>query len=55
MANLTELGIFISSLLLSVAGCFAVVASHLRKSNCTEIGCCGVACKRQNMHIADDV
>ena len=49
--NLTNLGIFISSLLLSLSGCFAVVASHLRSSRCKTINCCGASCVRENVEV----
>ncbi len=38
--NLTDLGIFLSSLLLSISGLLAVLCSSLRKSNCSTIKCC---------------
>ena len=49
--NYTELGVFISGLLLSLGGCFALVFSNLRKSNCSdiELGC--FRCHRQNLNI----
>lgn len=42
MINLTELGIFISSILLSVAGCLSVICTESRRSKCTKIKfpCC---------------
>lgn len=49
--NYTEIGIFISGLILSLGGCFAMVFSNLRKSNCSdiELGC--FKCHRQNLNI----
>ena len=45
--NLTELGVFLSSLLLSVSGCYAVVASYYSKSRCTKIEVCNcIECTR---------
>jgi hypothetical protein len=45
--NLTEIGIFISSLLLSLSGCFSVVFSSLRNSRCKKISLCKtVSCVR---------
>lgn len=51
--NYTELGVFISGLLLSLGGCFALVFSNLRKSNCSdiELGC--FRCKRENLNIQE--
>ena len=37
--NLTTWGIFLSSLLLSVSGAFAVCMSAVNKSKCSEIRC----------------
>lgn len=51
--GLTDLGIFLSSLLLSISGLIAVTCSALRKSNCKTIEC-GKCCKleRDNLDIA---
>ena len=51
----TELAVFISGVLLSVGGCFALVSSHLRKSNCTKVRVAGMECTRDNMRISDGV
>jgi hypothetical protein len=53
-SGLTDLGIFISSLLLSVSGLLAVLCSSLRKSNCSSIKC-GSCCQleRGNLNISD--
>lgn len=50
--GLTGLGIFLSSLLLSISGLVAVICSSLRKSNCSNIKC-GSCCelKRSNLDI----
>lgn len=50
--NLTDLGIFLSSLLLSISGLIAVLCSSLRKSNCTTIKCgkC-LALERDNLDV----
>ena len=46
--NLTEIGIFISSLLLSLSGCFAVVFASLRNSRCKKISLCKtISCIRE--------
>jgi hypothetical protein len=46
--NLTELGIFLSSLLLSISGCFAVVMTSLRNSRCKTISFCKtISCIRE--------
>lgn len=44
--NLTTLGIFISSLLLSFAGCMSVIISEVRKSKCSNINCGELSCVR---------
>lgn len=44
--NLTTLGIFISSLLLSFAGCMSVIISEVRKSKCSNINCGKMSCVR---------
>jgi len=52
--DLTQWGIFISSLLLSFGGCMGMIIANLRKSNCSEIDCCGLSkCSRQNLQIDD--
>lgn len=50
--GLTGLGIFLSSLLLSISGLIAVICSSLRKSNCSSIKCgrC-IELKRENSDI----
>ena len=45
--NLTTLGIFISSLLLSLGSFFALTIEGYRRSRCTEIGVCCFECHRQ--------
>jgi hypothetical protein len=52
--NYTELGIFISGLILSLGGCFAIVSSHIRRSNCSEIDCFCLKCYREDMGISDE-
>ena len=44
--NLTTLGIFISSILLSFAGCMSVIISEIRKSKCSNISCGDLSCDR---------
>ena len=44
--SLTTIGIFVSSLLLSLGGCIAVILSEVRKSRCMEINCAGGSCVR---------
>jgi hypothetical protein len=51
--GLTGLGIFLSSLLLSISGLFAVVCSSLRKSNCSTIKC-GSCCEVQRSNLGID-
>ena len=52
--NYTELGIFISGVILSTAGFCSILLSHLRKSNCSEIEISNcLKCNRQNMEIGD--
>ncbi len=47
--NLGTLGVFLSSLLLSLGGCVAVVFSSLKQSRCKNISCCGIKCDRENL------
>ncbi len=50
--SLTDLGIFLSSLLLSLSGLIAVMCSSLRKSNCSSIKCSKcLEIERNNMDI----
>jgi hypothetical protein len=51
--GLTGLGIFLSSLLLSISGLLAVVCSSLRKSNCSTIKC-GSCCELQRNNLDID-
>lgn len=51
--GLTDWGIFLSSLLLSVSGLIAVVCSSLRKSNCSTIKC-GSCCELQRNNLDID-
>jgi hypothetical protein len=44
--NLTTIGIFVSSLLLSLGGCLALVISEVRKSRCTQLKCGQTSCVR---------
>ena len=53
MLPFTEIALFVSSTLLALSGCFAVVATHYRKSNCTSIEGCGMKCTRENLDIDD--
>ena len=51
--GLTDWGIFLSSLLLSISGLIAVVCSSLRKSNCSKIKC-GSCCELQRNNLDID-
>ena len=51
--GLTGLGIFLSSLLLSISGLIAVLCSSLRKSNCSTIKC-GSCCEVQRSNLDID-
>lgn len=53
--DLGELSVFICSVLLSLGGCFAIVAAHLRRSNCRLIDCCCLKCERENLNINSSV
>ena len=49
--SLTEWGVFISSILLSLGGCIGMIMTNFRKSNCSEISCCGISkCTRKNLN-----
>ena len=53
--DLSTMGVFISSTLLSLGGCLSIIFAHLRRSNCSVIdfGCCKI--QRENLNINDDV
>ena len=51
--GLTDWGIFLSSLLLSISGLIAVICSSLRKSNCSKIKC-GSCCELQRNNLDID-
>ena len=51
--GLTDWGIFLSSLLLSISGLIAVLCSSLRKSNCSKIKC-GSCCEVQRTNLDID-
>ena len=45
--DLGEVSVFISAVLLSLGGCFAVVASNIRRSRCVTIDCGISKCSRK--------
>ena len=45
--DLGEISVFISAVLLSLGGCFAVVASNIRRSRCVTIDCGISKCSRK--------
>ena len=47
--NLGEIGVFISSVLLSLGGMVAVVFASCRQSRCKKIEMCGIVCDRENL------
>jgi hypothetical protein len=49
--NYTELGIFISGILLSCGGFLALLLGNIRRSNCKEVNCLCFKCKRENLNI----
>lgn len=50
--DLGVISVFICSILLSLGGFIAIIASSCRRSRCTEVGgCCGITCVR---HPVDD-
>ena len=51
--NLGTIGVFVSSLLLSLGGCIAVMFSSMRQSRCKNIKCCGLSCIRENLQSPD--
>ena len=53
--SLTEYGIFLSSLLLSLTGIISICLVNTRKSNCTEVSLCNscLQVKRENLDIED--
>lgn len=45
--DLGVISVFICSILLSLGGFIAIIASSCRRSRCTEVGgCCGITCVR---------
>ena len=51
--NYTELGIFISGILLSCGGFLALLLGNIRRSNCKEVNCLCFKCKRENLKIEE--
>ena len=49
--NYTELGVFISGILLSCGGFLALVLGNIRRSNCKEVDFMCIKCKRENLNI----
>ena len=45
--DLTSIGIFISSILLSLGGCITMILAQFQKSKCKTIKLCGFDCKRE--------
>ena len=45
--DLGEISVFISAVLLSLGGCFAIVASNIRRSRCVSIDCGISKCSRK--------
>ena len=45
--DLGEISVFISAVLLSLGGCFAIVASNIRRSRCISIDCGISKCSRK--------
>lgn len=46
--DLGELSVFICSILLSLGGFIAIIASACRRSRCSKVGgCCGISCIRE--------
>tara|TARA_R110000787_G_scaffold286179_1_gene403582 strand:- start:751 stop:975 length:225 start_codon:yes stop_codon:yes gene_type:complete len=51
--NYTELGIFISGIILSTGGFIALILSNCRKSNCAKISCGCIEITRSNLDVDD--
>lgn len=45
--DLTSIGIFISSLILSIGGCITMILAQIQKSKCQQIKCLGLKCLRE--------
>ena len=45
--KLSSLGVFISSILLSAGGLFAIIFAWINKSRCSKIRCGSLECERQ--------
>lgn len=48
--NLTDIGIFASTILLSLSGLIAIIASSCRNSRCKDIDLCGLKLHRENIN-----
>jgi len=52
--DLGSISVFICSILLSLGGFIAILASACRRSRCTELGgCCGITCIRDPVDEVD--
>ena len=52
--DLGVISVFICSILLSLGGFIAIIASSCRRSRCTEVGgCCGITCVRDPVEDRD--
>lgn len=52
--NYTELGIFISGIILSVGGFLSLILGSVRRSNCKTITCGCIKCFREDLDIQDN-
>jgi hypothetical protein len=44
--SLTELSVFIGTIVASVSGLVGIIFSNARRSRCTSVNCCGLNCIR---------
>ena len=45
--DLTSIGIFVSSIILSVGGCITMLLAQIQKSKCKTVSCLGFNCLRE--------
>lgn len=45
--DLSSIGIFVSSIILSVGGCITMLLAQVQKSKCKTVSCLGLRCVRE--------
>ena len=49
--TLGEISVFVTAVMISIGAFFSIILTNLRKSNCSEVECCGCRLKRENLHL----